>query len=67
MKTDLAEPLCRHCRLFSVEEGVPVCLAFPRGIPGRILFDGFDHRRPWAGDGGVQFQSIKSGTVARAS
>lgn len=31
------------------------CTAFPAGIPDEILRQGFDHRNPYEGDGGVMF------------
>ncbi|MDT9692493.1 hypothetical protein Q5762_30025 [Streptomyces sp. P9(2023)] len=35
-------------------------MAFPDGIPGDISPGGFDHRRPYPGDGGVLFE-LKEG------
>jgi hypothetical protein len=32
------------------------CAAFPDGIPEAILGDGFDHRDPYPGDGGIRYQ-----------
>jgi hypothetical protein len=34
----------------------PRCKAFPQGIPSAIFRDGFDHRKPYEGDGGVLFE-----------
>jgi len=36
-----------------------VCVAFPSGIPAAIFQGRFDHRRPYAGDGGVRFIARK--------
>ncbi|MEU9999208.1 hypothetical protein [Streptomyces sp. NPDC050848] len=36
------------------------CAAFPESIPGDIAPGGFDHRRPYPGDGGVLFE-LKDG------
>ena len=32
------------------------CDAYPQGIPDEILESEVDHRLPYAGDGGVQFE-----------
>lgn len=49
-----APNFCDACkRRVSTPDG-PTCAAFPDGIPEPIL-NGFDHRRPFPGDGGVRF------------
>lgn len=39
---------------------VPYCAAFPDRIPADIWMEGFDHRRPYPGDGGIRFE-LRSG------
>lgn len=34
---------------------VGVCEAFPEKIPADIYWGGFDHRKPYPGDGGIRF------------
>ncbi|NUQ00208.1 MAG: hypothetical protein HUU35_10175 [Armatimonadetes bacterium] len=43
--------ICRHYR-----QGTGGCDAFPEGIP-QVMFDArHDHRLPYPGDGGIQFE-----------
>ena len=46
--------LCKH----STMKGT-TCKAFPNGIPDKILTGEFDHRKPYPGDNGIQFEPIE--------
>ena len=46
-------PICRACLRLRGED---TCEAFPDGIPGRILYQHFDHRLPFPGDRGMRFE-----------
>lgn len=35
------------------------CLAFPDGIPDTILSGEIDHKKPYKGDHGIQYEPIK--------
>jgi hypothetical protein len=52
--SDRPPPMCVVCRHRTPR--LPTCGAFPDGIPDEIYFDYFDHRQPYAGDGGVRFE-----------
>jgi len=49
---------CRYCVHQRRGRG---CHAFPNGIPDEILGGDYDHRRPYPGDGGIQFEPSDAG------
>lgn len=51
----IAGPLaiCLACRNL---RSADTCSAYPDGIPGKILFEHFDHRLPYPGDRGTRFE-----------
>jgi hypothetical protein len=57
---------CRHFRLPQVKpEGKfeNTCDAFPKGIPAEIWRGDNDHRRPYPGDHGIQFEPKSTRTL----
>lgn len=53
-------PVCNLCKHFSVkrslESGIPVCIAFPDGIPVEIWKGDNNHTEPYPGDRGIRFE-----------
>jgi hypothetical protein len=47
--------MCLYCAHYNRESKV-TCAAFPDGIPWPILLSEVDHRKPYPGDGDLQFQ-----------
>lgn len=62
MTTIRISPLCLLCE--HLKRGSMRCTAFPGedGIPGKIWLGGYDHRVPFSGDGGVQFEPREDAT-----
>ena len=51
------DPPCIQCRHFYFGSGLPpMCVAFPEGIPEEIWEARKDHRQPYPGDHGIQFE-----------
>lgn len=59
------DPQCLFCDHFRSPflgrsgdfSGEPTCAAFPEQIPGALLENEVDHRRPVEGDHGIRFQA----------
>lgn len=55
----LNSDLCVHCQHYRGFKGNPpifTCSAFPKGVPGIVSNGNFDHRKPYPGDNGIQFE-----------
>lgn len=50
--------ICSDCKHLNTDG--TSCKAFPDGIPTEVLLGKFVHRKPYAGDHGVQFEAVKA-------
>ncbi len=55
------EPICFTCKNMRVQKGNWHCLAFPNGIPEKILTMEHDHHFPYKGDNGIQYEELSTG------
>lgn len=62
--TTYRAPMCIGCKHFH-REGF-TCDAFPNGIPDDILESRLDHRKPYPGDNGIQYEPVSAKAAAMA-
>lgn len=55
---DLNFPQCNKCKNYNRNKPV-TCKAYPDGIPDEISGNIHDHKTPYPGDNGIQFEQIE--------
>lgn len=58
--------MCMECKRFRRDAPGFTCDAYPAGIPEQIVMSEWDHRKPAAGDGGLQFVPVDPENVGRS-
>ena len=59
---EVIAPICFRCRFFNnkkYKKGFYICKAYSKGIPKDIILSKVDHKKPYKGDHGIQFESIE--------
>ena len=60
-------PICLDCTRFHADDrDALTCDAFTKAIPEAIIFSEHDHREPFPGDHGIQFEPQDAASAKRA-
>lgn len=62
--TSPTQPLCWTCKHLNENAPGMTCAAFPDGIPEPIILSDADHKKPYKGDNGIQYEPLEDGAPA---
>ena len=57
--TTVDAPICYDCKHLNEkrqDKGFWECKAYPKGIPDEIMMSEVNHKKPYKGDKGIQFE-----------
>ena len=54
-------PLCMKCKHRNERTVDMTCTAYPKKIPDAIIESKVDHRKPYKGDNGIQYEPKRGG------
>lgn len=51
---------CETCKYYDIynDKNYATCKVFPEGIPPEIFREDVDHKKPYPGDNGIQYEPI---------
>lgn len=62
----ISQPICMYCTRFDPDGAGLTCSAYPGGIPAGIIESAVDHREPYQGDHGLQFEPTSPAAARHA-
>jgi hypothetical protein len=61
----IVSPVCILCKHWHIDDPKKTCDAFPDNIPDEIWMGENNHRKPFPGDRGIQFELIDEAKILK--